>query len=705
VNEALRAPGQPLDAATRAFMEPRFGHDFGKVRVHTDDVAAESARAVDAVAYTVGRDIVFGARRYAPHAAEGRRLLAHELTHVVQQAGEAGLQTQLRVGPAQDSSEAEAARMADHVVSGEPASQPPTVSAAQGSKVQRQPETTPQGVGQGRKVTLPAETRGEDKVQVHVIRTFEPCPCRQVADTRTGIFYNPELDNLAIAYRHCRGGTTVDVYGQLQSNATAFLGGQAPPQGTASVGIDVNLAGRSVGGRVVLEALATNEGAGQGVGGRGQIVFQGNTWRLFLEPRFIRRLQDIQQGGTTQNELQLSLGGQIGTVTARLDLRNLLDPSLRSATGTICIPAGSIGAICPFIEAEAGGGVTGGLRLDVPLGGPEVRQERCYQCFCPPPVRKYECIEDVLPREEEITEEVPVERQQEFRYYFRLDTSSPAEDAGLRAESERNLGELTSQVKAGGSVSFIFGYASPEATERHNEDLSSRRAQRMAELIRARVGADVQLPEPSGAGELLGSRPTANPSSRLGDIITEHGFRSAEDLSVVLLGEEIPNEELTSQFQSLFNRLTEPADRLAVFGIAPTDEIAPQVLDAVEQFVQSGGRGRRPWERIFRLLRFGVARVVRTEMVEQTRTERHPGSVTRLPDDECRPHARRAEATGEFGPVDPAALRPTTSSEESNDDCLIEPQPADIRKGCDYEPPRAFRQSPTAPGVAPRRLR
>jgi Domain of unknown function (DUF4157) len=85
VHDVLRSPGQPLDGATRAFFEPRFGHDFGKVRVHRDAKAAESAAAVNAVAYTVGRDMVFGAARYAPGTEAGYRLLAHELTHVVQQ--------------------------------------------------------------------------------------------------------------------------------------------------------------------------------------------------------------------------------------------------------------------------------------------------------------------------------------------------------------------------------------------------------------------------------------------------------------------------------------------------------------------------------------------------------------------------------------------------------------------------------------------
>jgi len=88
VHEVLRSPGQPLDPATRAFMEPRFGHDFSQVRVHNDARAAESARAVNAQAYTVGRDVVFGTGRYALQTGDGRKLMAHEMAHVVQQKGD-----------------------------------------------------------------------------------------------------------------------------------------------------------------------------------------------------------------------------------------------------------------------------------------------------------------------------------------------------------------------------------------------------------------------------------------------------------------------------------------------------------------------------------------------------------------------------------------------------------------------------------------
>ncbi len=82
---ALRGGGQPLPAPLRSFFEPRFGHDFRGVRVHADAAAATTAQAVRARAFTLGRDVVFGSGQYAPETESGRKLLAHELVHVVQQ--------------------------------------------------------------------------------------------------------------------------------------------------------------------------------------------------------------------------------------------------------------------------------------------------------------------------------------------------------------------------------------------------------------------------------------------------------------------------------------------------------------------------------------------------------------------------------------------------------------------------------------------
>lgn len=96
VHEVLRSAGQPLDPETRAFFEPRFGHDFSNVRLHTDAQAGASAHAINALAYTYSRHVVFGPGQFEPLSIRGRHLIAHELAHVVQQRrSEAAIQRML----------------------------------------------------------------------------------------------------------------------------------------------------------------------------------------------------------------------------------------------------------------------------------------------------------------------------------------------------------------------------------------------------------------------------------------------------------------------------------------------------------------------------------------------------------------------------------------------------------------------------------
>lgn len=115
VHAVLQAPGNPLDRETREAIEPVFGRDFSRVRVHTDTEAAQSTATLRSSAYTVGHHVVFGAGRYAPRTAPGRWLLAHELTHVVQQANLGESQPEA-VGQPHDSYEDVAAQKAAETV-------------------------------------------------------------------------------------------------------------------------------------------------------------------------------------------------------------------------------------------------------------------------------------------------------------------------------------------------------------------------------------------------------------------------------------------------------------------------------------------------------------------------------------------------------------------------------------------------------------
>jgi Zn-dependent peptidase ImmA (M78 family) len=121
VRQVLNSSGQPLDLATRVFMERRFGHDFSNVRIHADNQAAESASVINARAFAVGNDIVFGNGRFRPENHQERMLLAHELAHVTQQKDAGLTSNSLRIGNENDRTEVEADRLASQVMTGKTA--------------------------------------------------------------------------------------------------------------------------------------------------------------------------------------------------------------------------------------------------------------------------------------------------------------------------------------------------------------------------------------------------------------------------------------------------------------------------------------------------------------------------------------------------------------------------------------------------------
>jgi hypothetical protein len=135
VHQQLRSSGEPLQTDARALMESRFGHDFSQVRVYTDSEAAKSARSVNALAFTVGSKVVFGAGQFKPGTSEGQRLLAHELTHVVQQTTHSPRDVGSGIAPSGTLAEREADQAAESVVAGGPIRSPKSF----GTELNRQP--------------------------------------------------------------------------------------------------------------------------------------------------------------------------------------------------------------------------------------------------------------------------------------------------------------------------------------------------------------------------------------------------------------------------------------------------------------------------------------------------------------------------------------------------------------------------------------
>jgi hypothetical protein len=166
-----KGTGQPLGEPARDFMESRFGHDFGQVRVHTDAHAARSAAQISAVAYTAGSDIFFAPGRYRPDTREGQHLLAHELTHVIQQSsGAATTQAQLTVGPADDSFEREADRIADAVLAQAAPPAPAAITPLAAALLQRAACVTGAFTGSSAELV----PRGEAKAKVFKVDKWQP---------------------------------------------------------------------------------------------------------------------------------------------------------------------------------------------------------------------------------------------------------------------------------------------------------------------------------------------------------------------------------------------------------------------------------------------------------------------------------------------------------------------------------------------------
>jgi hypothetical protein len=216
VYEVLRSPSQPLDPATRAFMELRFGHDFSRVRVHTDAKAAESARAVNGLAYAVGNNVVFGSGRYAPQTGEGRRLLAHELAHTIQQAqaetSSPAAESTLKIGDSGDAYERDADAKAAQVAKAEAVTEVPVQEPPQGT-VQRR-TTLASSLGD-----RPAELqqdRSGCKLEIYsgfgcppssLIRT---CPANQCCPALENHFAVGQPSGLILSYKGSCSGEPIE---------------------------------------------------------------------------------------------------------------------------------------------------------------------------------------------------------------------------------------------------------------------------------------------------------------------------------------------------------------------------------------------------------------------------------------------------------------------------------------------------------------
>jgi hypothetical protein len=623
VNQALQSPGQPLDKSTRNFMESRFRHDFSQVSIHTNSIAAESASKVNAHAYTVGNKVIFAGGQYAPNTAAGRKLLAHELTHTIQQAPAktSVLQSQLKVGAINTPEETEAEHVSEQITNGKinrvtQISAMPVLrrQSAGSSNISSTSEpdfsTEQKRGGQPRAAFIDAGKRGEDKVRIAITRYLCNCDLRNVTEKHANAQLQPDT---GFKLEFCRGRVVATLDGTLKPSGLT--------KGDITVRGDINIAPNKggVGANIGVEGGVSNTGSEPQIHGKVDLRIGNDKVQGGLSGELTKGLD------TGKIDTDITAGVKVGGITVGVDVKNVQDKDRQ---------------IIPVIGGD--------------LPGQKIDDKTCQECTCPV---VYECLEDIPPRDYEVPITYEVSESSPLRYYFSLDTANDTTDPVLKAQSTQMLNEVTRRVNAGAKIGSVIGYASPEDNRDRptpNQQLSLSRARHLRDLLAPKLGTNAQLPEPEPGGELLGRTASILPGSGLADAITEVGFKGPEEVTNFLVGNDITNLQLADQFLALLQnkKLQDPAARLSLFGIDAGSPAAPRLLSAIDRFIASKGRGRRPWENIFGYLRFATVQLIETHKETYMDQRRTSGSLntTAMDDAKCKPYAQQAEDNGSFGP-------------------------------------------------------
>lgn len=427
VHRVLRGAGRPLDSATRTTMETGFGHDFSGVRVHTDSVAHASASAVHALAYASGQHLVFANGQYAPGTSSGRRLIAHELAHVVQQRH---LTDQpAAIGDAASALEQQADRAAERVLSGRPAGR---LSGATHAVIAR---------SEG-----PKEAKTDDGGTDQVFRDVKPGHCELKPATFTDSSKGVDANSAFLELDLCRGNVAGSVRGEIDY-------GDALRQAAQIVGS-------------ALSSMTPGTDPAQASN---------------------KLLNDLKQLGP---EVKVSGSLQVGRVfVGGLEARGSANPA-GGYSGTVRIEGGP-GNSRVRIFGEGGISKDPGQRPDVRGQGgividldPPAPAPNCQKCACGDPKVTFTCKHTPPPPRKDAPPPKPADPPQPrfFPYFFKLAEIAPNDN--LLATSQQQLREAVRSIRDDNfTIDRIEGSASPEGPEskprgtfKGNVDLAKRRA-------------------------------------------------------------------------------------------------------------------------------------------------------------------------------------------------------------------------------------
>lgn len=617
----VESGGARLGAPLRERFAPLLGSDFGAVRLHHDAAADAAARAVGARAFTVGQHIHFAAGEYRPHTRDGLHLLAHELSHTVQQAGAPPLALAApAAGYAIDGAasplEREADAAADAALAGRRASLVRGGAArVQARLLQRKP--TGIGTAAGGSETASLERVIDEHTTVHITRTVTEKPCRPVEATEKTpsdkiFFWDQAADAVGMDYTICNGrvrfGAKGEIeYGKVVESAKNLLGTlQKNPALGGDLGslLEDRLKEAKVGGDAsitltvdgVLQAQVSGEStvgtAAQQHKVRGTLLVspRGVSFKLTGGIDFDRSALDRSTTYTLEGQAR----GERFALTLkhqRVDSSTDLGPgtSRSQTSGALDFQVTDWLTVGGTVTHESGGETTGTVGLRIPLGSrPKAPTVRCYKCHCLPPQPEYSCRRDTRAHEKRVKTADPKEAQVKLLYQY--NSTTPAKGGDFEAAT----GSVATMLGEGYAVTQIHGYASPEgsldapkkpvAGFKGNIALSQARADHARGAI-AKRAPQATLPAAEGRGE------------RLGDL---DGSGDTAD------------RDLTPQLVALLEPLSED-QRLDVLGVPDTVKADAErralALADIQAFVSGrDARGlalaQRPrWEKVFPFLR------------------------------------------------------------------------------------------------------
>ena len=641
--------GARLPAEARRTLEPRFGVSFDAVRVHDDPRSHRLARDLGARAFTVGQDVHFAAGEFRPGSHDGLRLLAHELTHTVQQrsvsAGASG--EWLEIDEAVSTLERAADTTADAVLAGGGGTGLPAVVAG-GALIQR------------KEAAEGTRTRTVDEnTTVTVTRSLIERPCTRVSESlttpRSDIFrWDEQAGAIRLVYSICNGkiqlegGATLD-YSDVQRAAKDLLRsvGSNPAGAPSAVEDAINGATISASGHVSFTVSRTLDVTVSGDSTAGTQQQTAKAKVRVLVNTANNKVQVIAEAGAgiTQSaitkEVEKFLKGQLNLGPVSIEVK-LVDKATTPSGG----PTSSQRDISVRGGVDVGGGLDlgcewrrtedpsrQGSKEDKFTCGPQVTFDRpkppkevtCYACDCPPPRPDYTCRKVVKAHEEKVVD-VPAGKQLE-RMLYEYDKSNPLNPDEFKGQ----VGSIAGLIKGGYEVQFIRGYASPEASRIYNKDLGERRARHAHKEIDARLKKDQitgTLPAPEGIGELLGESSTREGEARNKELIDELRSKlqplNDEGRLDLLLGVDNP-------------RRKDPAQR-------------KQVLADIQQFIDGTDaegkalKERARWEKIFPHLR-------RVEVLLKREEKSHPEERGGSDKPSACDAADKAFIDGELGPI------------------------------------------------------